>query len=276
MNDFDAFADSLALAPTPLTALKGTSNHALDSEQPATVAKCAPPPFETADWPAGSEETVRLFIASTGFVPASLPAVVACVVVDGLAGFEARWQSGIASMLEDPQLRDEPEAAAALRRHDFGYATAPALRLRIAQLLRSLGFEAYVGFTRRDAGDPATPASLLEAIVFDRLRAYRGRTVIVNVDSSDAAHLEVLSSAARGSAARVRELHADAREPAVDSSETRSAAAIVARHVAAIVHERIAQGKTARAFNQIHPAKLRVIYELESGKYFTRHNPFTG
>ncbi len=275
MSDFRAFANRLPPAPDAAVALKDTGKDA-SGPGAVTVVKPEPPPLDGNDWPAAVDETVHLFIASAGFAAASKYAVVACVAADGLAGLEAGWLSGIASMLEDPHLADEPDAAAAVRRRNFGYATAPALRLRIAQLLRSLSFEAYVGFTRHNAGDPATLASLVDAIVFDRLRAYRARTVVAHVDGEDPAGLTTMSAAVQSSAARVRGLHEEAREPAVASSAARAPAAIIADHVAAIVRERIELGKTATAFNQIHPSKLRVIYELESGEYFTRHHLFPG
>lgn len=244
--------------------------------RPFSVAPSASPSLDAGSWPTVADETVHMFIASQGFFPASAYAVVACVVVDGLAEFEAGWRSGVASILEDPHLADDPEAAAAVRRRDFGYMTAAALRLRIARLLRLLRFEAYAGFTRQNSGVPKTSASLLDAVVFDRLRAYRDRIVAVHVANSDAAHLATLCSTVREGATRVRGLHADALEPAVHTADPRAIGAIVVEHVAAIVQERIVRGNTATTFNQIHPTKVRVIYELESSRYFTRHDPFAG
>jgi pimeloyl-ACP methyl ester carboxylesterase len=267
MHDFRNFADKLP----PIVAAPPAATD-------ATIVKPAHPPLDGDDWPVAAEQTVHLFVSTAGFAMGSSCAVLSCVVVDGLAAFEAGWRSGIASMLEDPHRGDEEGVDAALRRQNFGYTTAPALRPRIARLLGSLGFESYVGFARRDTGAQATQKALLDGVVFDRLRGYRTRTVVVHLrpDVDDQLIFASLKRAVVDNAARVRELHDDGRTPEFEETNARAIGAMVAEHVAAIVRERLERGKAATDFNRIHPAKLRVIYELETGEYFTRHNPFTG
>jgi hypothetical protein len=242
-------------------------------------SEAGPGPITQDPWFNPNGRPVRFFIAEAGVDTTAGAAVVACVVADDVDILERQWHSAIESMLEDPQLRAVPNSLNAIRRRLFEYrAVDTELRARIARTLASLAFEAYVSFTMSSADRLAMYEQLVRGIVFDRLRAYRTREVEIGLWIEDSLRRTVASSVIEASAADVRLRHPTARQapPRILGVDTNSVGAMVAEDAAEIVRERVDHGGAARTFNLIYPNKLRVLFDADARRYYTRSNPYPG
>jgi hypothetical protein len=223
------------------------------------------------------DQPFHLFLADAGFDGLTGAAVVSCVIVADAGRLERQWAREVESMLEDPQLRAVAGITDAIWRRQFGFLqTDSALRDRVARMLQGLIFEAYVAFTRERASVDQNYERLVRAVVFDRLRAQRGRNVQVTLTASDESRRSRASSVVTSSADEVRRLHKDASPtgPPLVQSTTRSPGATIAEYVAEIVRDRVDRGTAAEMFALVYPNKLRVLYDMDADRYYTRRDPF--
>lgn len=234
-------------------------------------------------WPAESEVKLPVhgFLADAGFQGGSDIAVVGCVMVEDLKDLESRFKTGITDILQDPYFRALPEVMSALRARELSYETVdPELRSRIMELMANLIFEAYVCFAKRQAGTSIDRdyERLSTSLLFQQMRASGSRPVTFTLAAVAQDRERTVSRILEGCGVRIKRL--DRQDVAANLRVGRATepGCIVAEHVCAVVGQRLRlpQSVEARAFERIHPAKLRLIHDLDSGDFFSRRRPFTG
>lgn len=212
----------------------------------------------------------HIFIAqSSNPSSASVAAAVVCVVVDDIEALDRAWSAMMASMIEAPELQIVAEVRSGLHNGVLRPTTAhPLVRERVASALAELIFEAYAAVTSRGVTSDDDYRVLLSAILADRLRSNRTKRISVKlVDESrlgiarDIVNSVLAESGDSSSAVQI------GKEPAVPS-----VGSLVAEHVSDIVAEHFSGG--SGRFARIHPAKLRVLYDAELKRYYTRRDPF--
>jgi pimeloyl-ACP methyl ester carboxylesterase len=235
---------------------------------------------DVADWPAPSTADTTFFLGDAGFEALSGPAVVCCVVVDDSAGLSASLASELDQWLSDPYLREVPFINEVVRRRALQYgALDPDLRSRLVEWLTSQLFEAYICFTRGSMA-PDRKDAMLEAVLHDRLVASRTRRVTIAVNAAAPADRDRASVLIE----RVRMRIADAApscgypEVMVESSSRHSAGLTISSTVAEIVRARLqaTSEMDSRPFGRVHPQKIRVMRDLDTGVRYTRRRPFAG
>lgn len=275
---FRAASDKLQL---PTTAREPTALAVVDAVE--NVADSRSHLLAESPWPA--EPDVKLpfhgFVAEAGFDSDSDTALVGCVTVEDLKDFESRFESGIADILQDPYFRELPAVMAALRTRELPYGTVdPELRARIIELMANLIFEAYVCFAKRQASTSADRVyeRLSASLLFQRLRASGSRPVTLSLAPAPQDRERTVSRILESCVARIKQVDRQDVTANLRVGKATEPGCIVAKYVCAIVVQRLRLPQTieARAFERIHPTKLRLIHDLDSGDFFSRKRPFAG
>jgi pimeloyl-ACP methyl ester carboxylesterase len=142
----NAFNASLRRRQPPSTKVATASTIA----QPVASSESVPTAEDLdSAWPAQSHETVFGFVSEAGFAPASSVAVLSYVAVEDLTDLERRFEATLADIAQDPYFRALPSITTAIKARRIDYqAVDVEVRARIAELLATLVFEAYVCFSR--------------------------------------------------------------------------------------------------------------------------------
>lgn len=271
---FGEFCEKAPVAPRPRFA-----------RTPALLASgIAPTPERAAidnqPWPEKTrpESPVHGFLGEAGFRSQTELAVVAAVLVEDVSAFDRRFEIGVAEILQDPYFRALPALMTALRTREFGAAVDPDLRLRLADLVANLIFEAYVCFGRRqpDVDDEALYRKLTAKLLFQRLRAAGDRPLTLVLARSSGKRFDAVDLAVSESANHIKRADGHDVTAAVRAAERREPGAVVADYVSEVVLERLRFPGTieARAFERIHPTKLRLMHDSDTGEFFSRKRPF--
>jgi len=223
-----------------------------------------------APWPARVQgPTTHIYVVEAHTPSAATVAAVVCVVVDDLEALNSGWSAMVAAMMEAPELQNVAEVRSGLHTGVLRTATAhPLVRARVADALAELIFEAYAAVTRSGGGSDDGYRSLLSAVLADRIRSNRTKNVSVNVVGGS--RLGIV----RGLVNSVVAEGGDSGPPVriIEESTGASVGSLVAEHVSEIVVEQFSGGSVR--FARIHPAKLRVLYDAELRRYYTRRNPY--
>jgi hypothetical protein len=236
-----------------------------------------------SSWPVESDVKLPVhgFVAEAGFDSDSDTPLVGYVIVEDLKDFERRFEAEIADILQDPYFRDLPGVMAALWARELPYKTVdPEFRVRIIELLPNLIFEAYVCFKKRQAGTSADDIyeNLSTSLLFQRLRASGNRPVILSLAPAPQDRERTVSRILESCVARIKRLDRQDVTANLRVGKVTEPGCIVAEYVCAIVRQRLRFPRSveARAFERIHPTKLRLIHDFDSGAFFSRKRPFTG
>ena len=234
-------------------------------------------------WPAESDVKLPVhgFVAEAGFDSNSDTALVGCVIVEDLKDFESRFEAGIVDIEQDPYFRALPDVMAALRATELLYKTVdPDLRGRITELLSDLIFEAYVCFAKRQAGISADGVynALSTNLLFQRLRASGSRPVTLSLAPALQDRARTVPRIVEDCVERIKRLDRHEVTTNLRKGKATEPGCIVVEYICAIVVQRLRFPDTveARAFERIHPTKLRLIHDLDSGNFFSRKRPFAG
>ena len=145
----------------------------------------------------------------------------------------------------------------------------------MTELLSSLIFEAYVCFgnQRPDSGNFFEKMSA--ALLFQRLRSSGNAPVNVVLAPSSAHRLRI-EKTMDDALSRIRRIDNRDIETSMRVGRSTEAGCIVVEYVAQIVRQRLADPTSleARAFERIHPAKLRLIQDFDRGEFFSRKRKF--
>lgn len=263
MPPFEAVALRILKMPTETQALAAQENEAA---------------VNTTEIQSPMPRTSMAFIAAAGFEHDGDVGVVAYVVVEDVAALARRFQESISALSEDRYFQGLPGVDAQLRRRRVSYNDVDIeLRVRLSEALARLIFEAYVCYRRpRQSGAGPTLYALSGSLLFPRLRsnAYEYTSLVLAPSSADRA--ESLRSTAGRVVKRIKEI--DRRDVHTDLiiGQPNDAGCIVAEYVANIVARRLTdpKSKEARAFDRIHPTKLRLIQDFDTGQFYTRKNVF--
>ena len=239
--------------------------------------------LDDSPWPAESELKLPVhgFLADAGFESGSDIAVVGCVMVEDLKDFESRFETGIADILQDPYFRALPDVMSALQARKLSYETVdPELRARIIEVMPNLIFEAYVCFAKRQPGTSSDRdyERLSTSLLFQQLRASGSRPVTFTLAAAAQDRESTVSRILESCRARIKRVDRQNVAANLRTGRASESGCIVAEHVCAVVGRRLRFPQTveARAFERIHPTKLRLIHDLDSGNFFSRRRVFTG
>jgi hypothetical protein len=168
-----------------------------------------------------------------------------------------------------------PEVTA-LRGRPFRYdEDDPEVRLRVLDVLTRLSFEAFVWLVRGDTDDRRL-AELATGLLKDRLAANRATPLRIQVDPRTEGHVTVVRAAVATAILAIgREQKRTAAAPSVDVAERAEPCIGVADYAAAVVAHRLTTTlpRDVRAFERLHPSKIRVIHELGTRDFFDRRRP---
>lgn len=236
--------------------------------------------LDATDWPAPSTASTTFYLADEGFDAESSAAVACCVVIDDPTGVNASLASELDNWLRDPHLSAIPQVRDIVKRGPLEFRTLdPELRSRLIEWLTSQLFEAYVCFTKNSRTLGLRDA-MLEAVLHDRLTANRTRRVTVVLEAAaltDRDRASVLVERVRtridGASAGGERL-----EVVVDGSRRHPAGLAISSMVADIVQARLQQTSEldGRPFGRVHPQKVRVMHDYDTGTRYTRRRPFSG
>lgn len=236
--------------------------------------------LDVTDWPAPLTAVTTFFLADEGFGAKSGTGVACCVVIDDAEAVSTSLANELDQWLRDPHLRAIPHVRDIVRRRALEYgALDPDLRSRLVEWLTSQLFEAYVCFTR-DSTTPDRKDAMFETVLHDRLVANRARRVTVAVNAAAMADRDRPSALVE----RVRR-RIDGALPggehlkvSVDGSTRHAAGLTISSMVAQIVWARLQATSEieGRPFCRVHPQKIRVMHDFDTGVRYTRRRPFAG
>jgi pimeloyl-ACP methyl ester carboxylesterase len=235
------------------------------------------------NWPTERDSKLpsHEFFAEGGFESLSKIAVVGCVTVEDLKGFESRFEAGIADIMHDPYFLAVPRIMEALRARKLSYGSVdPELRARIVELFADLIFEAYVCFGKRESGVTAEGVytALSTSLLFQRLRACGSQPVTLSLAQTAQNREPIIFNILDSCVKRIKRVDRQDVTASLRVGKIDEAGCILAEYVSAIVLERLRSPDTlaARAFERIHPTKLRLMHDVDSGEFFSRKRPFEG
>lgn len=268
-REFARASDRIGIPPRVVTAITATPA----TQQPADD-------LDVTDWPAPLTAATTFFLADEGFEAQSGTAVACCVVIDDAETVNTSLANEVDQWLRDPHLRAIPHVRDFVKRRALKYGVLdPDLRSRLVEWLTSQLFEAYVCFTK-DSTTPDLKDAMFETVLHDRLAANRTRRVTVAVDATAPAGRDRASALVD----RVRTgidgaLTGGAHlEVSVESSTRHAAGLTISSMVAEIVRARLQATSEieGRPFGRVHPQKIRVMHDFDTGVRYTRRRPFAG
>jgi len=198
--------------------------------------------------------------------------------IQDLRAFEDEYNEAVKSMSEDPLISAVPELLHTLRKGQIRFhALDVELRARFADLLGTLTFEAYVAFSKAPAS-PEKLVALMTNLLYVRLRGAESDSVEIELAAESISFESSLIKAVNAASQRVARTDSKPIIVGLKEESKSSPGGIAAQLVADIVLTRLAtpQSPTARSFSRIHPAKVRLINDFDTGVYFSRRRPFTG
>jgi pimeloyl-ACP methyl ester carboxylesterase len=240
-------------------------------------------PYLAETWPseAGIELPYHYFFAEAGFESTSRIAVVTCITVEDLKRFETRFEAGIMDIMNDPYFLAVPTIMEALRARKLSYKNVdPELRSRIVELSADLIFEAYVYFGKLESESAVESVftSASTGLLFQRLRAGGSRPMTLSLAPAAQNREQTISNTLKNSLNRIKAVDRQDIMISLRAGKMNEAGCVIAEYVSAIVLERLRSPDSvgARAFERIHPTKVRLIHDLDTGEFFSRKRPFKG
>jgi hypothetical protein len=179
---------------------------------------------------------------------------------------------------QDPYFQPFPAIIAAIKSREIDYQTVDAdVRARLTELLGNLIFEAYVCFSRQQPRAEDLFSKMSAALFFQRLRAAGNEPVDVTLSPSSERREKAVVATTERAIERIRRTDRRAVKARVHTSQRTEPGSIVAEYVSQIVRARLSSPTSldARAFERIHPTKLRLIQDFDRGEFFSRKRRFT-
>jgi hypothetical protein len=272
----DAQAPTRDASPNPADAGEtGTAPH----DDDVSAVRVAHPAASTP----GRVETSAASSAIHGFLTVSARdagrlMVVSCLMLEDPDPTRQVVNHRLEDLLHDPQLADSVEVAE-LRQRAFDYwRDDTEVRARLIEAMLQLPFEAYVWYGRSESGasDDRLLNRLAGGLLRDRLAANRARSLALSIDRHVEAHLPGVRTAL---AAAVRDIRrSDKRgvpDPTVGLADVTEPCIAVSRYVAGVVSQRLHAPTPleVRAFERLHPSKIRLVHELGTRHFYDRRNP---
>jgi hypothetical protein len=241
---------------------------------PPVVVAPAPPPPAVAE-PARPVGPMYAFVTASGLGQAGTIAIGCCVVLEDPERVRKRVRALVDDVLHDPVLRTKP-AITALKRRALDYATDdPEVRAQFIELLAVLSFEAYAYYAPAAAG-ATTLATAFDRLLGDRLTSHRSRRFALALDRGlqdrQTAFAELIAT-------MVTRLNRDDPRGVAGADVSQAAAdepvISIANYVTAILRRKLEGGTELelRAFERLHPQKIRLIHEIGSSKFFRHGRP---
>lgn len=205
--------------------------------------------------------------------------LVGCVVLEDPDAARRILQEAREDFLHDVHLRDAPEAAA-LRKRPFDYEKDDAeVRSRLIDVLARLPFEAHVWYGSPGEGRAGDDLfkDIAGGLLQDRLASERSRRFEILLDRRCESRAEVLKKAVRRSIRDIRRSNKrGVEEPTVGMADPMEPCIALAHYVCFVVRRRFEalDPLDKRAFERLHPAKIRVIHEIGTKRYSTDKDPF--
>jgi hypothetical protein len=250
----------------------------------ATVAETPVPPGTRAPsvvTPADAMRGLPIhgFVSAVDWQADRPTTLVACVVLEDPDAARHIIQEARSNFLHDVHLRDAPEAAA-LRKRPFDYEKDDAeVRSRLIDVLARLPFEAHVWYGSPGEGRAGNDLfkDIAGGLLQDRLASERSRRFQILLDRRSESRAEVLKKAVRRSIRDIRRSNKrGVEEPTVGMADPMEPCIALAHYVCFVVRRRF-EGRDPldkRAFERLHPAKIRAIHEIGTKRYFTDKDPF--
>jgi hypothetical protein len=233
--------------------------------------------------PPSRERPLNLFVSGAGLAAYSGMAVLVCTVTEDPKAVRKTIALVRERMIKSPVLDLAPETKGRLRERGFSYvADDPDIRTRFLESLSLLTYEAYSCAAEKtyfeDASAQDVFRELFGALLYDRIKKYRTRTITIWLHGDQRGMLPLLQDVVMScvhrinttSSGQVREL------PAVHAVDILEECLELTSYVAAILRERLDSVATeisaVRRYRNIE-SKVRLIRRLDTGEYFSRHHP---
>jgi hypothetical protein len=271
----EAPAAAAAAVPIPVPPIAPITAD-LPPSAAAVIAPAEPPGPEPDRGPRPEPGPMYAFVTGSGLGQAGALVIGSCVLLENPDRVRGQIRALVDDALHDPILRTNA-AISALKRRTFDYATDdPEIRTRFIELLAVLSFEAYAYYAPAAVAGGATLAAVFEPLLADRMTNDRSRRFAIAVDRGLQDQQAALDDLVTKAVARLN--REDPR--GVAGAEVTQAAAgepgiSIAGYVAAILRKKLEGGTDLeqRAFERLHPQKIRLIHEIGSARFFSRRRP---
>jgi hypothetical protein len=243
----------------------------------AALADGAAPAADDQQPPA-APQTMQGFVAAAGLASTAAHVLVGCVVLEEPARLRELVAGAREDLLHDPALRGKP-AVEALRKRPFDYGSDDVeVKSRFLDLLTRLTFEAYAYFAPKTTGgssDDELFARISSRLLSDRFTNERKRRFELWLDRRLEARLPRASAIVERAVASLNKEGRGVAGASIALAAPQEPAIAVANYVCEIAHRKIEGGTELeqRAFERLHPRKIRLIHELGTNRFFRGNRP---